>query len=431
MHCGKRCCHAGYSECSCLGTPGLWKHSEMRPSSIYCVIWLWPASALPMALAGFRLAIVTMWDGSPTYACAVLHWCQHAQRLAESLGAVGAQNRSQIARQTIAEDCPNIHVVQPDAELVAAVDIFARIAGCNHAGSCLARLTSGHAHSSCSMHRVMFKLWALSLHEHAAVLFADLDVQIMRPEASRALTARAWSRHWQRMRAQNPRRVHVLSNPDFSFPFNAGLMSVLWPAYGGAELYRTALSLMANVTWNATLGFSTPHIPGVTPRALYDAFKSLRPRLNGSLPSNPTYRRLLVHAPSRFLLQNTWAVSGGDCDQGFLFYVLYVLPRLRANKTAHVKGWREEAGSAIIGADHPASGPRHLARHYAGGAKPWIRLRTNPAARRARAAFYLRQTNLSAHGRSHCAIKLARWAAELPSPSEREPFFSSWEQRVI
>ena len=77
-----------------------------------------------MALAGFRLAIVTMWDGSPTYACAVLHWCQHAQRLAESLGAVGAQtdlfmimsnNRSQIARQTIAEDCPNIHVVQPDA----------------------------------------------------------------------------------------------------------------------------------------------------------------------------------------------------------------------------------------------------------------------------------------------------------------------------
>ena len=45
-------------------------------------------------LSGRKVAIATLWDGVPDYACAVMHYCQHAQRLADvfthGLGATAA-----------------------------------------------------------------------------------------------------------------------------------------------------------------------------------------------------------------------------------------------------------------------------------------------------------------------------------------------------
>ena len=35
-------------------------------------------------LSSSKVAIATLWDGVPDYACAVLHYCQHAQRLADA-----------------------------------------------------------------------------------------------------------------------------------------------------------------------------------------------------------------------------------------------------------------------------------------------------------------------------------------------------------
>ena len=41
------------------------------------------ATAHADMLAGKRVALATLWDGVPDYACAVMHYCQHAQRLAD------------------------------------------------------------------------------------------------------------------------------------------------------------------------------------------------------------------------------------------------------------------------------------------------------------------------------------------------------------
>ena len=145
----------------------------------------------------------------------------------------------------------------------------------------------------------------------------------------------------------------VMSNPDHAFPMNGGLFVVTWSAHGGAELYsrqrlshsiyvhatpscihpvhpwicasghwvwcryQAGLALMGTVHWNASVGFwsHNQQAPAMTPHAMYAAHAALRPRLNGSLPSIPTYQKLLVHGPSRFLALNSWAVSSGDCDR--------------------------------------------------------------------------------------------------------------------
>lgn len=46
-----------------------------------------PSSIAPVAALAksTRVGIVTVWDGVPDYACAVRHWCQHAQRLGDLL----------------------------------------------------------------------------------------------------------------------------------------------------------------------------------------------------------------------------------------------------------------------------------------------------------------------------------------------------------
>ena len=372
-------------------------------------------------MKGISLAITTIWDGSRQYSCAVLHWCEHAQRLQGALKSAGmartqlmmlstashhenAASSDRLIRQTVKEDCPMMRVVHPPPRLKRAVSDFARF-GCQHDGACFKRLaTSG----SCA--HLMYKWWSLSLIEFELVLFADLDVQLMQPEISSHELSFVWGHWWQKViHGSSIRRTAVLSNPDFAFPFNAGLFLVAWPSK--SRLYERGVQLMSTSRWNASHGFSTSMQDGMTPAALYDAFPVIRPRLNGSVPS--VYKKLLVNGPSRMIVLNSWAVSGGDCDQGFFFFALHVLPHL--------------SRAAPIGIDH-VPGPRHVARHYIGSEKPWRRGKTNQA----RTAFYLAQTNWTARvGKSRCANKFARLISELPRADSHEPYFASWSQRVV
>lgn len=117
----------------------------------------WPSCALVPRRHMFddlSVAIVTLWDGSHAYACSLLHWCQHAQRLADTLRSISTRpaelmllltsaDTSDFAHGQINSDCPQLRIVTPPAALAYAVSAFAKV-GCQHRRSCFTR-TSHHS----------------------------------------------------------------------------------------------------------------------------------------------------------------------------------------------------------------------------------------------------------------------------------------------
>ena len=92
--------------------------------------------AAPAVAAGIRAAIVTLWDGEAAFACAVMHWCDHAKRLThvfrQYLGArtdIAAVLTTSKGDDVLESDCPQLQIMRPDAALVAAVKRFSTI-GC-------------------------------------------------------------------------------------------------------------------------------------------------------------------------------------------------------------------------------------------------------------------------------------------------------------
>jgi hypothetical protein len=101
---------------------------------------------------------------------------------------------------------------------------------------------------------------------------------------------------------------------------------------------------------------------------------------------------------TRWLKHNTWDFFTGDCDQGFLFFMLYLRPSIATS-----------IGAALPPDDDGAAEPRpHFARHYWGDGKPWQLTRGNPA----RVAYYLATTNFSA-STSHCGARFREYATRL------------------
>lgn len=84
-----------------------------------------------------NVAIATMWNGANSYSCAVLHWCEHAQNMADVLVRAGARSAELLvvltARQhgtaVLKTDCPQARTLQPRTDLLNAVDAFSKI-GC-------------------------------------------------------------------------------------------------------------------------------------------------------------------------------------------------------------------------------------------------------------------------------------------------------------
>lgn len=382
-----------------------------------------------MTRSSASIALVTVWDGSPSYACAVLHWCDNARRFSELLLAHGLASRVELffilamgidapppakeatctktycltswsttfgakrddaytgrnsaapgedaereARKIIGLDCPIANVPPVDTRLRRAVSGFVRRGGCREAGTST----------------MMMKWAATSLERFDLVITSDLDVAVLPtmisdwrrgrgfvPQTDPAV-ARRWRTLWSHV-VPPQRAARVVSSPDYMAPINTGLWTLAAPS---AAQYERGLAVLEAATWNASHGWD-----GVgTPRALVEQAEAL----------GLGWRRRMKR--TRWLKHNTWDFFTGDCDQGFLFFMLYLRPSIATS-----------IGAALPPDDDGAAEPRpHFARHYWGDGKPWQLTRGNPA----RVAYYLATTNFSA-STSHCGARFREYATRL------------------
>ena len=274
-----------------------------------------------------KLAIATLWDGVPDYACAILHYCQRAQLLADiivsGVGSLSADllmmltndhvyetSRQQCRctragrkfcpqcpsrplmdeefrpRRVLETDCPQMKIHTVDKRLKEAVDAYAN----SPTGGCRARWQT----------TVLYKWWAMSLIEYSLIILADLDVQLLRPEQPTSFVAARWKRTWSDA-VPGDGRPRVYSEGDHWTPFNGGLWTLGHPTQ---SLYEDGLALLRRGKWNTTHGFNYAG----TPREYFARLPSLRKRMKHTT----MYRK------------NTWNIPFGDCDQGFLFYMFYL-----------------------------------------------------------------------------------------------------------
>lgn len=394
-------------------------------------------------MASHRIAIATLWDGVPDYACAVLHYCQHAQRLADvftrDLGAQRADllmmltddhvyehtskkacrclrsgkrfcpecpggaffrkgrttGGSASPRGVLGTDCPQMQVHAPDARLREATW---RYASSPH-GGCRTKWQT-----TC-----MYKWWVVSLEEYSLVILADLDVQLLRPEQPVEVVVERWRRTWSHAVPPDgtPR---VLAEGDHWTPFNGGLWTLGNPS---RALYEEGLAQLEHGVFNKTHGFNHAG----TPRQHFDRLPALHERMRHT----HMYRR------------NTWDFAFGDCDQGFLFHMFYLSDprppgRSRPGSDFEPLELKCSPNSRTTGIDVDARCP-HTARHYWGPRKPWELERDNAG----RVAHYLANTNLSlARPESVCATRFARWLPRLPTVDASRPpsKFNGKMQRV-
>lgn len=177
------------------------------------------APAVPAVPAGLRAAIVTLWDGEAAFACAVMHWCDHAERLAhvfrQYLGArtdIAAVLTTSRGDDVLKSDCPKLQIIRPDGALVAAVKRFSTI-GCKGrwAGG-LQALSHSHSHRPThSLARLLTRLLLRSA-EHVQVarvrpgpVSADHLRRSRRGAAStRAVTTRRWRAVAQHIPCRSP-----------------------------------------------------------------------------------------------------------------------------------------------------------------------------------------------------------------------------------
>lgn len=366
-----------------------------------------------MGTAPPRVAFATIWDGAADYACSLLHWCQHAQRLADLLqrngviggadlqilvtddhkyGVGGTSCRCNVIKKrfcpecaardlpgappkrdpwlTVSQDCPRARVATLDVRLRAAVRRYAASpqSGC-HEGWYTT---------------ILYKWWAFSLVDFALVVFADLDVQLLAVvEQSAEQVVADWRlRLAEVVPADGLTRLGI--DRDSVSPVNSGLWTLAWPS---TRLYQQGLDVLERVTFNATHGFALPGHPETlgTPRELAARSRTLKERLKGTTS----------------LRKNKWNVPFGGCDQGFLFWMIFIGPA-KGVGAEYVK----PLGRCLNSVSKPGCG--HYARHYTGARKPWQLEKDNAG----RVARYLKHTSWRANvNRSWCAARFGAWAS--------------------
>lgn len=371
--------------------------------------------------AQHRVAIATLWDGVPDYACAVLHFCQHAQRLADvftkglgvasadllmmltsdhmyeakkkncrciragkkfcpecpggALSADGALDGPTFARSVVKSDCPQMKLQVLDPKLREATRRYAS----NPAGGCRNKWQA-----TC-----LYKWWVVSLVEYSLIILADLDVQLLRPEQPVHLVTERWRRTWHEA-VPTDGSPRVLAEGDHWTPFNGGLWTLGNPS---KALYDDGLVQLHDGVWNTTHGFAHAGTPVQWAERI--------PSLLNRMRHTHMYRK------------NTWNFAFGDCDQGFLFYMFYlnspkgsIRVRPGTDFTPPEGGVECLPGDRSTGTDVDVRCP-HTARHYWGPKKPWQLEMDN----RGRVAHYLANTNYSGRSESMCAARFATWAS--------------------
>ena len=338
-----------------------------------------------------RIAIATMLavnDQDPCkhgMGCALLPWCASAQRLRDAitrsptlaavsvdfllvLGGEGdshaQRRRHRTARDTIClmsnsteeldmRDCPGARRIQAGMQL-------RRAAALHEERVIRSGVMSYNPEYMRRMSKVLFKWELMRQNDYAAILFSDLDVDLL-PAFERgreAAEAEEVSREWE---VRLPELLTAARHPDTPFnllgygdltsPWVAGLFWVFPPPK--ATLYWEGVRML-NAPWNATHGFNrsgTPHeLWGGTPTVP----KTLRRHADGT-----TAGSLL----DRAIFGRGWQnIDGGDIEQGFFLNMLW-------NRSPQLGVFVDRRKRSIHKVAHYVRGPQ----------KPWRRSLTYEA----------------------------------------------------
>jgi hypothetical protein len=290
-----------------------------------------------------RVALATLYMPNTDNACvhgvgcALLPWCLSARRLKAALttgldarvdviALYAPRTAEQLRRRTFARpekgqtcwlssetevldmrDCPGLQLYQPSAALVESARFHVRraIAG---------GIVSTGPEYMRRMQVTIHKWELLRLGEaYDAILFTDLDVDVMPSHADAAAVAREWSTHLPPLAARRgrakgrrrlDRRLHLLSFGDATSPFLASVFWVFPPP--SEELYWEGVAVV-RAAWNATHGWNHSGVPAelfATPPRYADG--SVAPRFDVATFGSGWDR-----------------IDGGDLDQGLFLYMLH------------------------------------------------------------------------------------------------------------
>ena len=351
------------------------------------------------AAAATRIAIATMLapnDQDPCkhgIGCALLPWCASAQRLRDAItrsptlaavsvdfllvlgkpDSLARRHRHDTASGTIClmsnateeldtRDCPGVRQIHAGVQLRRAVQL--------HEDRVIrSGVMSYNPAYMRRMSKVLFKWELMRQSDYAAILFSDLDVDLL-PTFVRGQEAKEVekvSREWGvrlpelLSAARHPTTpFNLLGYGDQTSPWVAGLFWVFPPPSNGTALYWQGVRML-NAPWNATHGFNRSG----TPRQLWGTPtvpKALRRHADGT-----TAGPLLDRA---FFGRGWQRIDCGDLEQGLFLNML----------------WSRSPQLGVFFDNHKKS--RHRVAHYVRGpknpTKPWRRALTYEAVREGR-----------------------------------------------
>ena len=342
--------------------------------------------------AATRIAIATMLspnDQNPCkygMGCALLPWCASAQRLRDAItrsptlaafsvdfllvlgkpDSLVRRPKNDAAKGEIClmsnateeldmRDCPGVRQIHAGAQLRRAVQLHEE----RVIRSGVMSYNPGYMRR---MSKVLFKWELVRQNDYAAILFSDVDVDLLPAfvRGREAEEADEVSRMWG---IQLPKLLNAAKHPTTPFnlmgygdptsPWVAGLFWVFPPPE--AALYWEGVRML-NAPWNATHGFNrsgTPHqLWGGTPTVP----KTLRRHADGTT-SGP-----LLH---RSVFGRGWQhVDAGDLEQGFILNMFW-------NRSPQLGVFVDGRQKATHSVAHYVRGPQ----------KPWRRALTYEAVR--------------------------------------------------
>ena len=320
----------------------------------------------------WNAALLTVWDGSRSFECALPVWCHNAitfQALTGLQPIVLSPNRS--------------------AECLGATFVWPTVAhAISRAAAAYMQRLSHEQPTRATQARVAADLlkWLTFALEFDFILFCDLDIDLNLPHSRKQ--RKPWLKGWAAATSAfmaSPSTLFV-GYPDFSAPCNSGLFL----AKPRRWIVREALDALHRVNWSAAEGFDRVG----SPRQVVDGGRALISRLAAGHGAGSHHAVRLLLKGTAFYRLNSWTFVGGQRTQGLLWYLIFL---------------RHGVGTyASRGGGHDSS---WAAEHYWGsGQKPWRwgTARRNPTL----AAAYLRRIHPISAPLSRCMRQLdnmARW----------------------
>ena len=322
------------------------------------------------AAAATRIAIATMLapnDQDPCkhgMGCALLPWCASAQRLRDAItrsptlaavsvdflivlgkpDSLARRHRhdtrssgticlmSNATEELDTRDCPGVRQIHAGVQLRRAVQL--------HEDRVIrSGVMSYNPAYMRRMSKVLFKWELMRQSDYAAILFSDLDVDLLPTfvRGQEAAEAAEVSREWEvrlpellRAATNSSTPFNLLGYGDPTSPWVAGLFWVFPPPE--AALYWEGIQML-KAPWNATHGFNRSGTPNQIWGGTPTVPKTLGRHADGT-PSGPLL--------SRSIFGSGWQhVDAGDLEQGFILNMLWNRsPQLgvfvdRRQKTVH------------------------------------------------------------------------------------------------